>query len=400
MSARPRNKAIPLDHEHIALVLQGGGALGAYQAGVFDELSKIPHEPTWVAGVSIGAINAALIAGNEPDKRVPRLCEFWTNVSVGLGELAPVLDEHRKHFYRFSAAISASFGVSGLYRPRLLPSVFQPEGTPGAISVYDTAPLRSTLERLIDFDLINSKRMRLSVGAVDVRTGNSIYFDNTEREIRPEHIMASGALPPAFAPVEIDGEAYWDGGIVSNTPLQYVLDHCGLHKTMILQVDLFSARGEMPVNLGEVAARHKDIMYSSRTRFNTDKAAEIQANKRSFSKLVAKLPEALKDDPDVKRLLAASRTPQIDIVHLIYRQNRFELESKDYEFSRHTVKAHWRAGQQDMRSTLSDPALLTRSSPDLGITVYDLAQLSESRRAVPRNLGKSVHERHGKAAAA
>ena len=381
MSALPPKKSIRLDHEHIALVLQGGGALGAYQAGVFDELSKVPHEPTWVAGVSIGAINAALIVGNEPHKRVERLHEFWREVSVGLGELAPLIDGHRRDFYRFSAAMAASFGVSGFYRPWMLPPIFQPEGTPAAISVYDTAPLRATLERLVDFELINSKKTRLSVGAVDVRTGNSIYFDNTEREIRPEHIMASGALPPAFAPVVIDGEAYWDGGIVSNTPLQYVLDHCGLHKTMIVQVDLFSARGEMPVNLGEVAARHKDIMYSSRTRFNTDKAAEIQANKRAFGNLVAKLPAALKDDPDVKRLLAASRTPHVDIVHLIYRQNRFELESKDYEFSRHTVKAHWHAGRDDMRRTLADPELLARSSPDIGITVYDLACLPERTQA-------------------
>ena len=399
MSALPRSKSIHLDHEHIALVLQGGGALGAYQAGVFDELSKLPHEPTWVAGVSIGAINAALIVGNEPHRRVERLREFWEQVSVGLGELAPLSDGHRRHFYQFSAAMSALFGVSGFYRPWMLPPVCQPEGTPGAVSVYDTAPLRATLERLIDFELINSKKMRLSVGAVNVRTGNSVYFDNTEREIRPEHIMASGALPPAFAPVVIDGEAYWDGGILSNTPLQYVLDHCGLHKTLILQVDLFSARGEMPLNLGEVAARQKDIMYSSRTRFNTDKAAEIQANKRAFCNLIAKLPAELREDPDVKRLLVASRTPQIDIVHLIYRQNRFQLESKDYEFSRHTVKAHWRAGQHDMRCTLAAPELLARSNPDEGITVYDLADLPEHRQARTPASDQRAHEQTAKVAA-
>lgn len=399
MSALPRSKLVHLDHEHIALVLQGGGALGAYQAGVCDELSKIPHEPTWVAGVSIGAINAALIVGNEPHKRVERLREFWERVSGGLGELAPLSDEHRRYFYQFSAAMAASFGVSGFYRPWMLPPVFQPEGTPGAISMYDTAPLRATLERLIDFDLINSGRVRLSVGAVDVRTGNSVYFDNTEREIRLEHIMASGALPPAFAPVVIDGEAYWDGGILSNTPLQYVLDHCGLHKTLILQVDLFSARGEMPLNLGEVAARQKGIMYSSRTRFNTDKAAEIQANKRAFCKLIAKLPAALQNDPDVKRLLAASRTPQIDIVHLIYRQNRFQLESKDYEFSRHTVRAHWQAGQHDMRCTLAAPELLARSNPDEGITVYDLTDLSEHGQARTPAPDQRAHGQAAKVAA-
>ena len=372
MSALPEYKRIQLDHEQIALVLQGGGALGAYQAGVFEELAKVPHEPHWVAGVSIGAINSALIVGNPPERRVARLREFWDLVSSGLGDLAPMWDGQRKAFHQFSAAMAASFGVANFYKPWVPPPAFRPEGSPGAISVYDTSPLRVTLERLVDFDLINSKKLRLSVGAVDVRTGNSVYFDNTEREIRVEHIMASGALPPAFAPVMIEGDAYWDGGIVSNTPLQYVLDHCGLKKTMVVQVDLFSARGELPRNLGEVATRQKDIMYSSRTRFNTDKAAEIQADKRAIHNLIAKLPASLKNDPDVKRLAEASRAPHIDIVHMIYRERPYELESKDYEFSRSTMLEHWKGGQRDMRCNLSHPDLLSQSSPDDGITMYDL----------------------------
>jgi NTE family protein len=362
-----------LGHEHIVLVLQGGGALGAYQAGVYEEIARIPHEPHWVAGISIGAINAALIAGNAPGKRVPRLREFWELVSSGVSGIAPLWDGQRAAFHQFSAAVSASFGVTGFYQPRLVPPIFQPEGSDAAISVYDTAPLRQTLERLVDFDRINSREMRLSVGAVNVRTGNSIYFDNALQTIGPEHIMASGALPPAFPPVMIDGEPYWDGGIVSNSPLQYVLDNRGAGRTLVAQVDLFSARGALPTNLGGVLSRQKDIQYSSRTRFNTDTAARQQRDRGTIRRLIERLPQAMRDEPEIKRLAETCRAGHVDIVHLIYRQNRFELESKDYEFSRATVLEHWQAGQRDMQHTVAHPEWLTRSTPDEGITIYDLA---------------------------
>ena len=366
--------AAKLVHEHIVLVLQGGGALGAYQAGVYEEIAKIPREPHWVAGVSIGAINAALIVGNAPSRRVERLREFWDLVSSGVSGIAPLWDGQRAAFHQFSAAVSASFGVTGFYQPRTVPAIFQPEGSIAAISVYDTAPLRRTLERLVDFDRINRQEVRLSVGSVNVRTGNSTYFDNTQMRIGPEHIMASGALPPAFPPVMIDGEPYWDGGIVSNSPLQFVLDNrAQAGRTMVVQVDLFNARGPLPTNLGAVMSRQKDIMYSSRTRFNTDNAVRIQQAKRDIEALIAMLPAERRDDPRVKRLASSCQAGHIDIVHLIYRQNRFELESKDYEFSRATVLEHWQAGQRDVRNTEAHPELLSRSMPDDGVTVYDLA---------------------------
>ena len=366
-------KLIALDHEHIVLVLQGGGALGAYQAGVYEEIARFPREPTWVAGVSIGAINAALIVGNARNKRVERLREFWDIVSSKSAGIAPWWDAQRTAFHQFNALMAASTGVAGFYEPRIPPAPFQPRGTPAAISFYDTAPLRRTLETLVDFDLINTGTVRLSVGAVNVLTGNSVYFDNRRQVIGPEHIMASGALPPAFAPVIIDGEPYWDGGIVSNTPLQYVLDNRDMAKVLIAQVDVFSARGPVPVDIASVLSRQKDIIYSSRTRYNTDKLAEIQRNKRTILGLIAKLPPKLRNSPDVKGLEASSQTAHIDIVHLIYRKNRFELESKDYEFSRDTVREHWAAGKRDMHCTIEHPDLLTMSDVDDGITVYDLA---------------------------
>ncbi len=371
---QPRHDHPPkLDHEHIALVLQGGGALGAYQAGVYEALVKIPTEPHWVAGVSIGAINCALIAGNRPEKRLERLKEFWNLVTSHSALYAPLFDQQWATIHQMGASMAASWGVPGFYKPRVPPPMFQPEGSDGAISYYDTAPLRETLLRLVDFDLINEGKIRFSVGAVNVRSGNSVYFDNTERIIGPEHVMASGALPPAFAPVMIDGEPYWDGGIVSNTPLQYVLDNRDLKKTMAVQVDLFSAKGAMPQNMGSALSRQKDIQYSSRTRLGTDKAAEIHKAKQNVQRLIAKLPASMRNDPEVKYLMNVSKTAHLDIVHLIYRQDRYELESKDYEFSRATMLAHWEAGRRDMQTTLDNPNWLRMATEDDGVTVYDLA---------------------------
>jgi len=382
----PRHVDRPvLDHEHIALVLQGGGALGAYQAGVYEGLCQIPTEPRWVAGISIGAINAALIAGNAPDRRVERLQEFWNLVTSASGVFGPLFSQSWSTFHQAShqigASIAAVVGVPGFYKPWPLPPMFQPEGSDAAISYYDTTPLRETLERLVDFDLINSGRVRLSLGAVNVRTGNSEYFDNTKQIIGPEHVMASGALPPAFAPVLIDGEYYWDGGTVSNTPLQYVLDNCDLKKTMAVQVDLFNARGALPLNMEAVISRQKDIQYSSRTRLGTDTAAELHRYKQALHHLIAKLPTELKDDPEVQQLMKTTRTAHVDIVHLIYRQDSYELESKDYEFSRTTMQAHWEAGRRDMQRTVDHPNWLQMATDNNGVTVYDLANAEVSDKA-------------------
>ena len=372
-------------HDQIALVLQGGGALGAYQAGVYEALSNTAYQPDWIAGVSIGAINAALIAGNPPDRRVERLSEFWHLVSSGMGpsdtlsappwwKAVSEMAQPRGAFNQFSALWSAMLGIPGFYQPRIPAAMLQPDGTPGALSIYDATPLRATLERLIDFDLINTKKVRLSVGAVNVRSGNSEYFDNFDRVITPEHIMASGALPPAFAPVVIDGEAYWDGGIVSNTPLQYVLDMRSKESLLAFQVDLFNARGEIPVNLASVQQRQKDILYSSRTRYNSNMAAEVANTRKAIGDLLRKLPKHLKDDTSVRHLAESMHAVPVDIVHLIYRQASYELESKDYEFSRGSVLDHWQAGQRDLRDTITHPEWLKFSGLDEGVTQYDLTQ--------------------------
>jgi NTE family protein len=274
------------DHGHKVFLLQGGGALGAYQAGVYEGLAETGEAPDWIAGVSIGGINAALIAGNVPERRVTRLREFWERVTSNSPVILPAsLDLMRPFLNRASAASAMVMGIPGFYTPRFPPPSMAPDGTTGALSYYDTSPLKATLEELVDFDLINQKRVRLSLGAVNVRTGASVYFDNTKTRIRPEHVMASGALPPAFPPVEIDGEIYWDGGIVSNTPLWYVLDEDPRMNALIFQVDLFSAAAEAPNNLAQVQERQKDIQYSSKARFNIARLKEIEELRASLHRV-------------------------------------------------------------------------------------------------------------------
>ncbi|WP_421956145.1 patatin-like phospholipase family protein [Polaromonas sp.] len=363
------------------LVLQGGGALGAYQAGVFEALSTVYREPTWVAGISIGAINAALIAGNPENSRVARLREFWELLSSSLVSpalAAPANATARQALNEASAAQVMLFGVPGFFAPRFPPAPLQPQGTPEAISYYDTAPLKQTLERLVDFDRINAGPVRLSVGAVNIRTGNFEYFDSATQRIDVRHIMASGALPPGFAPVEIDGEHYWDGGLVSNTPLQYVLDQPARQRRVVFQVDLFPARGALPATLAEVTEREKDIRYSSRTRLNTTMELDRQMIAQAAQRLIAKLPPALRNDPDVRALSRVRSEHAVEVVHLIYRSKHYESQSKDYEFSRLSMLEHWATGRADTAHTLHDPRWLEREHSACGVHVYDLSSDSPS----------------------
>jgi NTE family protein len=361
--------------EQQVLVLQGGGALGAYQAGVFEALSAGGMTPSWVAGISIGAINAAIIAGNPPERRVERLRAFWEGASssVQLPGLFAA-EAIRPWFTELSANWIAAFGVPGFFQPRFPPPMFQPPGSPEAISFYDTGPLRLTLEKLVDFDRINSPAdpIRLSVGAVNVRSGNFTYFDSNFQKIGPEHIMASGALPPGFPPVEIEGELYWDGGLVSNTPVQYVLDQEEVRDLLVFQVDLFNARGDVPRNLQEASEREKDIRFSSRTRMNTDVALKIHRMKSLVRRFIEHAPEHLRDNPGVRELDDLSKENAITVAHLINRPRHYDSNTKDYEFSRITMLEHWAAGMQDVDRTLHHPAWVNRKRPEYGISIFDL----------------------------
>jgi NTE family protein len=251
-----------------------------------------------------------------------------------------------------------------------------PPGTFGASSFYDTTPLRATLFELVDFERLNNGPVRLSVGAVNVETGNIVFFDSDDREIGPEHIMASGALPPGFPAIEIDGAHYWDGGLVSNTPLQYILDEARQSDDLcIFQIDLFNARGALPDSVWTTESREKDIRFSSRTRFNTDMMARLHAMRLAARKLYDKLPPDLRDDPDVRDLVSDEMRPAITVAHLIYRQAKYERQSRDYEFSRTSMPAHWDAGAHDVETSLAHPAWQARKPKrDGGIQVFDLTR--------------------------
>src|SRR3954454_3307857 len=361
------------------LVLQGGGALGSYQAGAYQALCHCNFKPEWIAGISIGAVNAAIIAGNAPEKRVERLKEFWEMVSSpeAWNQIAHG-DRARSLFNETSAALIAAFGVPGFFAPRFPPAPLWPQGSPQSQSYYDTAPLRTTLERLVDFERVNACETRLSVGAVGVTSGNFTYFDNVEfrklgKKIGPEHIMASAALPPGFPSIVIDNEHFWDGGIASNTPLDYVLDEDATDDLLIFQVDLFSARGPLPQTLLEAAEREKDIRFSSRTRMNTDKNKKIHDARKALRDLLSKLPDELKSDPSVKFLCEVSKENTVTVVHLIYRSKNYESLSKDYDFSRVGMVEHWNAGARDVHLSMRHKEWLERPQSGETMVTYDLS---------------------------
>ena len=336
-------------------------------------------QPDWIAGISIGGINAAIIAGNPPNTRVDRLREFWTQVTSDaprhwFGWAAAKGDGARNLLNQFSANLALMQGANGFFTARPLSPWLQPSGTLEATSFYDTRELKRTLERLVDFDRLNAGLLRFSVGAVNVRTGNFVYFDTTTHTIQPEHVMASGALPPGFPAIEIEGEHYWDGGLVSNTPLQWVVESEPRRDTLAFQVDLWSARGDFPRTMLNAMTREKEIRYSSRTRTGTDQFKRIQKLRRAAAGLLEQLPEHLKNSPEAGLLGTVADRKVFNIIHLIYRAGNYEGHSKDYEFSRASMEEHWRAGYHDARRTLRHPEVLERPKNLEGLFTFDLVQ--------------------------
>ncbi|MCW6529311.1 patatin-like phospholipase family protein [Sphingomonas sp. MMSM20] len=357
---RRRAKALPLP-DTVALVLQGGGALGSYQAGVIEALSAAAIEPDWVAGISIGAVNAAIIAGNPPERRVERLRRFWDQATSWLPSF-PILpdDMVREFVHEWSAGFVAMAGVPGFFGPRFIPPFMAVPGTPEALSFYDSRPLQQTLDELVDWELLNRGPVRLSVGAVDLESGNFRYFDTREEWIDARHIMASGALPPGLPPVEIDGNLYWDGGLVSNTPLQHVLDN-QREAMIVFQVDLFSAADKRPRTIMDVLARAKEITFSSRTRQITDQLLRQRKERELVRKVLAKLPADLHDDAEVKALTKVATEQPVSLVHLIYRANAWEGGARDFEFSTRTMREHWAAGQAAVEATMANAELVAEN---------------------------------------
>lgn len=373
--------------ECIALLLQGGGALGAYQAGVYQALSEAGLEPDWVAGISIGAINAAIIAGNSPEQRLSKLREFWEFITIDAFKYYPPvirsLMMHNREDHQvlniMSALRTMVTGIPGFFTLRF--PGFKAEGSIEATSFYDSASLKTTLERFVDFDRINNGDMHFSTGAVNVKSGNFTDFDNKADIITPEHIMASGALPPGLPPVKIGEDYFWDGGLISNTPLQWVVDNQLNLDTLIFQVDLWSAEGGFPQNMPDVLTRAKAIQYSSRTRANTDRFKDKHELGHTIASLLEKLPPELKQLPEVKRLSARSSDKVYNIVHLIYHKEADEGLSKDFEFSRLSMEERWATGYQDTLNTLKHPQILQRPPNCDCIAIFDFSRDRKDREA-------------------
>jgi len=364
----------------IALVLQGGGALGAYQGGVYQSLHEAGLEPEWVSGVSIGAVNAALIAGNAPERRLAALSEFWDRITDrSIWPYTPDGDIYRQTRNTVSALTTALFGQPGLFNPHKFNPWFLAPGAKDATSFYDNTQMKQTLEELVDFKRLNDGDVHFSVGAVNIMTGNFVFFDNRREEIRIEHVLASGALPPAFPMVRIGTDYFWDGGIVSNTPLQHLLAQDDDVNSLVFQVDLFSARGDLPRTMSDVLGRQKDIQYSSRTRQVTDNFARLQRWKRRAYEALVKVPEAdLSPEQRAMREKLAS-LPQATILQLIYQQKSYEGNARDYEFSADSMHEHWNNGHEDTLATLKRKDWLEMPPPDIGVVTHDVHREYEGR---------------------
>jgi NTE family protein len=372
-----------LDYPVTALVLQGGGALGSYQAGVYEGLAEAGIHPNWVAGISIGALNAALIAGNPPERRIERLRAFWEficrqpwgppTLPLPPGGQAQLPDAVRVMVDAVEATRALVEGQNGFFVPRPWYSHALTGPGPHSASFYDTRPLRATLERFVDFDRINGGgEMRVAVGAVNVRNGNFVYFDSAERKLGPQHFMASSALPPGFPAVEVDGEFYWDGGLVSNTPLQYVLTTPPRRDALIFQIDLWSAQGEPPADLFQVAVRQKDIQFSSRTRMITKYMQEQQDYRRLLHQLMALVPESGRSSATYRRAAELACAARRNVIHLIYRDKPYESYQKDYQFGLLTLNEHWSTGLSDIRATLQHPSWLEKPGQDEPFVTHDV----------------------------
>jgi NTE family protein len=376
----------------VALVLQGGGALGAFQVGAYEALCTQKLRPSWIAGTSIGAINGAIIAGNTPAKALERLDDFWRSISTP-DAVAPADDigALRQIFSFWSAQQSVLTGQPGFFTPRPITPLLAPAGGPAATSFYDTSPLKHTLERLVDFDRINAREVRLSLGAVEVDTGRQIYFDNHVQKIGPEHVMASGALPPAFPAVCVDGRLYWDGGIVSNTPLDALMATPPTSDLLILMVDLWNPRGKAPTTMIEVQARLKDVTYASRATYQIHAYEKISMLRQMVDKLYKKLPPG----PDADALwfeVASHGCPHtVDIVHLIYEEASYELPSRDYEFSRSSVARHREQGLCQAAQMLVRRGWCTPAAQPDSVRIYEAEPLPEAR---PRPANKASRSKH------
>lgn len=362
-------------YERIACVFQGGGALGAYQVGAYRALQEHGYMPNYLAGVSIGAINCSIIAGNPPEKHMEKLHAFWDLITPTMLSDLFIEDystfDLTHHLHNHMGATRALIcGLDGFFKPRLLPPTPFTQDTPDKLSYYDTSELKTTLENLIDFDRINSKEVTLCLGAVNVVSGEMIFFNNQKMEITAEHIMASAALPPGFPAVKIGDDYFWDGGIYANTPLVTVMDALPEQDTLCFVVDCFRLQGHLPQNMDQLEERQKDIRYASHSRRLTNVYASRQNLQLAIQYLSEKLPKDLLDDPEVQEILALGHAKRFSVVHIIYHGTPYSHSFKDYNFVRSAVDARMAAGYQNTVDILKSPDWEKQSCKKMACSIY------------------------------
>jgi len=371
VAPRPMRRIDRDVHGQVVLVFQGGGALGAYQAGVYQALAEEGIEPDWVIGTSIGAINAALIAGNPPEKRLPRMREFWRRIRhspwTDLVSSLPLMSS-------FAAAMTVTTGLQNFFQPN--PWAFLSDRTPlGAelAGYYSTRPLERTLADLIDTELMNAGRPRLTVGAANASTGEMRYFDSREGPLTVRHVMASGALPPAFPAIRIDGELYWDGGILSNTPVEAVFDDNPRRSGVIFAVHMWRPHGPEPDTINQVISRQKDLQYASRAASHIARQKQIHKLRHIISELVAGLPEEARKSDRVRELAGYGCLHRMHVVRLLAEPLRGDNHLKDIDFSPDGIRERWDAGYADTVRVLAQAPWTHEVDPTEGFILHEAA---------------------------
>ncbi len=358
----------------VVLVLQGGGALGSYQAGVYQALHEAGIEPDWIIGTSIGAINASLIAGNAPQNRLSRLQDFWKRM-----EQRPIWS-FLGAFPGFNEKLSywsiVANGIPGFFKPNALAHIGAdyPLGADKA-GYYSTEPLEQTLTELVDFDLVNRCIPRLTVGAAHVGTSQMKYFDSRDGELGVKHIMASGALPPAFPAIRIDGELYWDGGILSNTPTEAVFDDNPRKNSLIFAVHMWNPAGAEPTTMAEVLNRQKDIQYSSRISSHIARQQQAHRLRHIIGQLAARLPEAERNSEAVRELAGYGCKTTMHVVRLLAPQLDMESHTKDIDFSPSGIRKRWDAGYTHTKAVLDRSPWVGEFDPLSGVILHEQMEL-------------------------
>lgn len=354
----------------IVLVLQGGGALGAYQSGVYHALHEAGIEPDWVIGTSIGAINAALIAGNEPSDRLDALHEFWQRMAQRSAWDPAMLWPQAGTMFSYWQALSS--GISGFFRPNML-AFLNPHFPLGAerAGYYSTSELETTLNDLIDFSLIRRNKPRLTVGAAQVRTSRMHYFDSQQTEITAKHIMASGALPPAFPAVRIDGELYWDGGILSNTPAEAIFDDYPRKNSLVFAVHMWNPTGPEPSTIWDVLHRQKNIQYSSRVATHIMRQAQIHRLRHIIKELAMHIPEELRSREDIRELASYGCLTRMHFVRLLWQGHETEDHTKDVDFTLSGIKKRWQAGYEQTMRVIEQAPWQREIDPIEGVFLHE-----------------------------